>query len=295
MPTVLRKILSKMLGLDADYRGVVLYPPGHFYSPLVTHGQLLANESKLIDVDGLLWGNVDLQPDVQEQTLKKLVKAQPPDFPKEQTAGSRYYSGNSFFGYGSAAILSAVMRTYRPKRIVEVGSGFSSAVMLDTAERYDLPMNFTFVEPHPERLRSLLRSQDLASARVIEAPVQDVELDIFQALEANDLLFIDSSHVVKPGSDLADLFFRVIPSLKPGCIVHLHDIFYPEIYPRDWLLSGVSWNETFLLRAFLLFNESFKVIFFNAYAQKKFTDVLSAWDARVATSEMSSIWIQRVA
>lgn len=291
----LRKIRQALRRRDEDYRGVSLYPPGHFYSPLITLTQFCANEPGCLDSAGTLWRHVDLCPDVQSQTLEQIGRNPPPEFPETKTEGWRYYAKNDYYGYGSAAILAGMMQIYRPKRVVEVGSGFSSAAMLDTAECNGWDTRFTFIEPDPNRLKSLLRREDVDRVRIIEQPVQRVGLEVFQELERSDLLFIDSSHVIKPGSDLADLFFRVMPALKKGCLVHFHDIFYPEIYPREWMLKGISWNETFLLRAFLLFNESFKVVLFNQYAQKEFREALAAWSPRVADGEMSSIWIQRVA
>ena len=292
---VFKRFATNILHWHADYKGVALYPPGHYYSPLITPAQVLENEIGCLDPDGLLWRHVSLQPDVQENILKKMARVPLLEFPNEKTDDWRYYSRNGYFGYGSATILVGMMQIHQPKRIVEVGSGFSSAVMLDAAQRCDWDIEFTFIEPYPDRLKSLLRPTDHAKVQIIEQPIQKVGIELFQQLEANDLLFIDSSHVIKPGSELADLFFRVIPSLKRGCLVHFHDIFYPEVYPRDWLLQGISWNETFLLRAFLLFNECFKVIFFNPFARREFKEMFEAWDGRVAASEMSSMWIQRVA
>jgi predicted O-methyltransferase YrrM len=292
---IVRRFIKPILRLHPDYEHLSHYPPGHFHSPLVTPKQFLADEKAYLDPEGLLWKHVDLRPDVQRKTLEEMTHIPPLEFPKEKTPDWRYYANNSFFGYGSAAVLVAMIDLHRPKRIIEVGSGFSSAAMLDAAERRGWDTQFTFIEPRPRRLKILLRPADHAKARIIEQPLQNIGLDAFQQLEANDLLFIDSSHVAKPGSDLVELFCRIIPSLKPGCLLHFHDIFYPQTYPREWFLQGISWNETFLLRAFLLFNDSFKVLYFNPYAQQVFRDILEAWDPRVAASAVSSIWIQRVA
>src|ERR1017187_3893106 len=139
-----------------------------------------------------------------------LTTTSTPDFPHVQAPSFRYYSGNAFFGYESAFILSAMMLLYRPRRIIEVGSGFSSAVMLDTCQHCRLPVQLTFIEPFADRLRSLLRDADRSSVQLIEKPVQDVETAVFEKLETNDFLFIDSSHVTKVGSDLVDLFLRII-------------------------------------------------------------------------------------
>ena len=282
--------------MDSDYRGVLTFPPGHCHSPLFTPQDFHSREESYLDSRGEFWRNVDLRTEDQLRLLREMLSiTSAPDFPRAQSPSFRYYSENVFFGYESAFVLSAMMLLYRPRRIIEVGSGFSSAVMLDTCQHCQLPVQLTFIEPFADRLRSLLRDADRSSVQLIEKPVQDVETTLFEGLEANDLLFIDSSHVAKVGSDVVDLFFRIIPRLKVGCIVHLHDIFYPGTYPRNWVAQGIAWNETFLLRAFLLFNSSFRIVFFNSFAQKEFREVLTRSHPRLAENESSSLWLQRIA
>ena len=93
--------------------------------------------------------------------------------------------------------------------------------------------------------------------------VQNVKLIEFEKLEPNDLLFIDSSHISKIGSDLNYLLFEVLPSLKPGVIIHFHDILYPFEYPYEWIEKGIYWNEAYLLKAFLMHNKNYEILLFN--------------------------------
>jgi len=164
-----------------------------------------------------------------------------------------------------------MMRHFKPQRIIEIGSGHSSAIMLDTNEHFfDNKIHCTFIEPFPEeRLMQILRESDKLSHQIIKEKVQSVKLEVFQMLNKNDILFIDSTHVSKIGSDVNHLLFEVLPSLKPGVLVHFHDIFYPFELPKHWVLeSRYFWNENYILRAFLMNNEKYEIIIFNTYLQK---------------------------
>src|SRR5262249_30901378 len=154
----------------------------------------------------------------------------------------RYYFRNEWFGYADALVLYGMIRYLRPRRVIEVGSGFSSAVMLDTNDLFcGGRVALTFVEPYPDRLFSLLRGSDRDKHTVIARPVQDVDLSLFQALSDNDILFVDSSHVSKVGSDVNHLIFQILPALADNVVVHFHDIFYPFEYPKDWVYEGRAW------------------------------------------------------
>ena len=145
--------------------------------------------------------------------------------------------------------------------------------MLDTCElqlKYKPLM--TFVDPFTERLKSLLNPVDNSNCTIIESPVQEVALDVFRNLKEGDLLFIDSSHISKVGSDVNYLIFQVLPVLKPGVIIHFHDICYPFEYPRDWIMDGIFWNEAYLLRAFLMNNKDYEILLFNHYITDQFRD-----------------------
>ena len=129
--------------------------------------------------------------------------------------------------------------------------------MMDVNELFfDNRISLNFVEPYPERLYSLMSERDKQVSTVLEKPVQEIGPDFFGQLEKNDILFIDSSHVAKCGSDVNYLFFEILPALKSGVLVHFHDVFYPFEYPRDWMFSGWNWNEDYLLKAFLMYSRN---------------------------------------
>jgi predicted O-methyltransferase YrrM len=236
-------------------------PPGHFYSP-VPSAEDVERWSQSRNLDPANCAGLDLKMEAQKDFAALLAvnyreilfKAQPAD-------NLRYYFDNGFFSYGDAIFLHLIVRHLQPRQIVEVGSGFSSAVMLDTVDRFlNGNSKLTFIEPYPDRLKSLLRPDDARRCAVIEKGVQAVSLEVFTALEAGDILFVDSSHVSKAGSDVNYLLFEVYPRLKPGVWIHVHDIFPGFEYPEDWLRAGRAWNEASLVRAFLLFNDSFEIM-----------------------------------
>ena len=177
---------------------------------------------------------------------------------------------------------------------MEIGSGHSSCVVLDTNERFfGGSIECTFVEPYPELLRSLVREDDLERAKLLEAPLQTIGDDLFRSLQANDILLVDSTHVAKVGSDVNRIVFEVLPLLASGVHVHFHDVYYPFEYPR-WLgAGGRAWNEAYLLRAFLLYNDAFEVALFNSFLGQLHREALAAALPLAAPNPGSSLWLRR--
>ena len=159
------------------------------------------------------------------------------DFPfeVEKKEGLRFQLNNAAYSYSDAYILYSLIRKYEPKKIIEIGSGFSSALMLDMKDIYANDLELSFVEPFPIQLNKLISDTDKSNAKIIQKKVQDVDLSVFKALQKNDILFIDSSHVSKTGSDVNYEFFDIIPNLNSGAIIHVHDIFYPFEYSKHWV------------------------------------------------------------
>jgi hypothetical protein len=250
-------------------------PPGHFYSPIADLEDLKAREAAVFDPEAPL-PDVDLQP-AQQRALWDKFAAHAARFTLAETkdeataAGQRYFADNDQFGPGDATIYAGMLLEYRPKRLIEVGSGFSSALFLDVNARFfDGAITSTFIEPYPDRLLGLLSEADKARTTLRREPVQATPLEVFGQLEAGDVLFVDSTHVAKAGSDVNHLFFRVLPSLKPGVLIHFHDIFHPFEYPKEWFFNGNrSWNELYMLRAFMMNNTSYRVLFFNSWFAHK--------------------------
>ena len=184
-------------------------------------------------------------------------------FSETQTVGSRYYSDNGVFPAGDAAVLRAMINALKPHRIIEIGSGFSTACMLDAIDELGLSTKVTCIEPYADRLRGLLRRGD--APEILEKPVQQVELTRFSELQDGDILFIDSTHVLKTGSDIHYELFEVLPSLNPGVVVHFHDLPYPFEYPSQWVFEqNYSWNEAYGVRAFLTYNLVFRPLYSNS-------------------------------
>lgn len=246
------------------------------------------------------WEHIELRPDEQRSYYKDLIERFPfLPFPGKKTKQFRYYTDNTWFALPDAFTLSGVIRKEKPRRIIEVGSGFSSAVMLDTLDQTHESARLTFIEPSPDRLDALLASRDKSSATVLIKRVQEVPLSVFDQLEAQDVLFIDSSHVAKIGSDVTFLLLRVLPGLKRGVLVHLHDIFYPFSYPAGWIRTGRAWNESIFLRAFLVRNPDFQIMAFNSFAQHSFPEIFRerfpAFLNDAGASNAASIWLKKVA
>jgi hypothetical protein len=213
-------------------------------------------------------------------------------FPNTATQPWRYFGENGWFAWGDGIVLYAMIRKFRPKRILEVGSGFSSAVILDTVERYlGNTTHCTFIEPYPDRLRSLLRPNDQESCQVIVDRVHTVGIQPHLELSAGDILVIDSSHVSKVGSDVNWLVFEVLPRLAPGVLVHFHDVWFPFEYPETWFESGYALNEAFILRAFLTLNSRFQIIFWNDYLKKCETEWMRQNLPRCFEGWSTSIWL----
>jgi hypothetical protein len=242
------------------------YKPGHFYSPIPSIGYIHANQDRIFDVTNTP-ADIDLNVEFQLKLLNDLLIYYPQySFPFEASSSWRYYANNTYFNYTDSLSLFLLLNQFKPARIIEVGSGYSSACMLDTFDKFlKYTPQLTFIEPYADRLRSLLKPDELEKYSLLEKEVQHVHVSKFMELGENDLLFIDSSHVSKAGSDLNYILFEVLPVLKQGVIIHFHDICYPFEYPKEWLEAGIYWNESYLLRAFLMNNSAYEVILFNHF------------------------------
>lgn len=272
-------------------------PPGHFYSPIVDRRESAghldriersANEPSLpgIPMDrGRFRTNWnELRPFLAEPTLGTGASAE-----------HRYsIDRTGQFPRSDALMLHAMMRRFRPRKVIEIGSGHSSACMLDTADRHLDGCRFTFIDPYPERLLKLLRPEDRVH-EVLPQRVQDVPPERFATLEADDILFIDSSHVAKTGSDVCYELFEILPRIKEGVLVHVHDIFWPFEYRRKWVQDeNRSWNEAYFLRAFLTGNDAWRIEMFNDWMKRFERDLVERTAPAFLERAGGSIWLRRV-
>jgi predicted O-methyltransferase YrrM len=306
----LKPWLTRLLGLDAGAQAQLataqarlgalrkrmgMFPPGHFYSPIPDLEQVRKDEAAIWPIPERVVAGIDLHEERQLELLQAFAEfhAELP-FPKSKNESLRYYFENPAYGCSDAIILYCMLRYWRPRRVIEVGSGFSSCVVLDTNELcFNGAMEMTFIDPFPELLLSLIKEQDNGRITVLASGLQEVDLSAFDALGRNDFLFIDSTHVSKIGSDVNALFFRILPRLQPGVVVHFHDVFYPFEYPRDWTYQGISWNEDYILRAFLQYNDAFQILFFSSFLKHFHEDLFRRSLPLCFEDQGGCLWIQK--
>lgn len=256
--------------------------PSHFYFPI----------PQLKSFNGKDWtacrpcAGLDFRLDEQVDRLcmEWLRFASEWKFPEGATGNQHeFHLNNGFFEAVDAEVAYSIVRHYKPKRIVEVGSGnttllLTSAVRRNAAEGF--PCRFTSIEPHPP---SYLKD-DLPGLTSLHAkPVQKAPPELFRSLQANDILFIDSSHVVSIDSDVVFECLNILPLLAPGVIVHFHDIFVPLDYPEKFVKTNLCfWGEQYLLEAFLAFNSAFRVLWAASAMQQFRMQILQkifpSWD-----------------
>lgn len=271
------------------------HPLGHFYSPVGDIDALAAARARLWprEMVGVLAG-IDLCEDRQSHLLREVF---PPlladfDYPPQRDDECGYFLHNPQFSEADARALFALLRHWRPQRMVEVGSGYSTLLAADVNRRFlGGSLRITAIEPFP---RPFLHDLDgLAELRVER--VQDSPMEIFGELTQGDVLFIDSSHVLRTDSDLTHLLTGILPRLASGVRVHFHDVFLPDEYPPQWVIDeNRSWNEQYALQIMLAHNPRYRVLYATQYALTRLPE-----DARKAFGTLAgqsyaggSFWIE---
>ncbi len=270
-------------------------PPGHFYSPIPNIDQVIAEKTRIWKTKKQMPG-IELNHQLQLEHLQAFFKFSPTiPFNEHKTDNLRYYYNNDSYSYADAITLHSMIRTYKPRRIIEVGSGHSSCVMLDTnALFFNYSIDLTFIEPYPEYFFSLISEEDKKENTILNQKLQEVPISVFERLEENDILFIDSSHISKINSDVNYIFFEILPRLKKGVIIHFHDIFFPFEYPYEWIIEGRAWNEIYILRAFMQYNEIFKVLFMSTYAYNEFKQEITQKLPLFLNNPGGNFWIKKI-
>lgn len=275
----LKRVARKLINGAGNAAGIrKAFTDGHFYSPVVNTEEIGADATRIWPVAPPVVAGIDFNDVEQRRWLTEVLPRHLPDYdyPDDlpaSAAESVFYTRNSQFSWLDSRTLFAALREMRPRRMIEIGSGFSSLLTADVNHRFlGGRLDMTCIEPYP---RSFLRNGIPGLTRLIEARVQDVPLETFAALESGDVLFIDSSHVAKTGSDVNYIYFEIFPRLRPGVLIHIHDIFLPGDYPKEWVVDlGIHWNEQYLLRALLTHSHGFEVLFGSAYVLEHFPDLL---------------------
>lgn len=284
---------------DAEEGKPLAFPAGHFYSPIVDPLEATQQAHRLWPDAAPVLPGIDFNDAYHERVLREWFPRFMPDYdyPEHEADAAHpfdFYTQNSQFSWLDARAMFVLLRAWVPRRVIEVGSGFSSLLMADVNRRFlDGKMHVTCIEPYP---REFLKAGVPGISELVQSKVQDLPLSFFENLEAGDILFIDSSHVVKTGSDVNFLFLDVLPRLKPGVRIHVHDVFLPLEYPRDWVIDmNRSWNEQYLLRALLMHSSTFRVLFGCTYAFIKHLPLVIAGLAHPKGHGFAggSLWIER--
>ena len=274
------------------------HPSGHYYSPIPSYDDVERDQQRIFathkrDLPGIR---------IDEQRMRNYLErfsSYQSDFPytEERDPKLRFYLDNETYSRGDAVVLYSMLRLLQPQRVIEIGSGLSTWLMIDINERFfGNRINLVSVDPYPERMEDGLRGDDRKHIEIIPHRVQDVDLRMFADLEPNDIVFIDSTHVSKCDSDVNRIFFEILPALKPGVLIHFHDTFWPFEYPRQWLLEiGVAWNEAYQMRAFLQYNRAFEIDFFSDYVANFMRVEAEASIPVFLRGPGSSIWLRRSA
>lgn len=264
----------------------------HYYEPLFDFRKISYNKK----------GNTLLDLRVSEQLVfldsLKSYSHELNGFPLlKKTEKVSYYYKNGSFQYGDGELYYSIIRKNRPQRILEIGSGFSTLMALEAITKNETEhpteevTQLTCIEPYEMPFLEGL------NIHLIREKIEDVIPSVFSELHDNDILFIDSSHIIRPGGDVNYLILKILPTLNKGVWIHFHDIFIPDNYPVEWLRDEFRlWNEQYLLEALLLNNEKFEIIcamhYLNATYKKEVNCVFPVL-AAYAEDAPSSFWIRR--
>jgi predicted O-methyltransferase YrrM len=276
--------------------------PIHFYEPIPDINSLDSNlwkkKSELIGIN--MNENVQLE---YIDLFTNLYKSEYKSFSRYKTnIPFQYYTHNPSFSTINGEVLYCMIRHFKPNKVLEIGSGNSTFVSAYALEKNKLENHtgeLISIEPYP---KSILKQGFPGLSELIEKNLQDVELSLFENLSTNDILFIDSSHMLKFGSDVHYEYLEILPRLNKGVIVHIHDIFLPAEYPEDWLKKQhYFWNEQYLLQSFLTFNDSFEILWASNYLHIKYPDKLSSMSESYSDYSKnkqwtgpSSFWIRKI-
>lgn len=274
--------------------------PVHFYQPVpdtrTLRDELWSRPSELI--------GIDLREQAQLELLSGFVDRFKPEcdaIARERTdEPNQYHVLNRSYGPVDGEILYCMIRHFKPRRIFEIGSGFSTRLaaqaVLKNKEADGCESELVAFEPYADEG---LKRGFPGLTRLVETKIEDVPLDEFAQLGENDILFIDSSHVLKLGSDVQYEYLEILPRLNAGVIVHIHDIFLPAEYPRQWAMEKrIFWTEQYILQAFLSCNDSFEVLWAGNFMHQrhagKLAEAFTSYGQVPDWTGPGSFWMKRI-
>lgn len=261
----------------------------HYYEPMFNPAHLrysLRNDRNLPGLDMNVDGQLELLDmfDYADELSKIPIY--------EPQGERRYYYNNTSYTSGDGEYLYNMIRHFKPKRIIEVGSGYSTLMAIEAIKHNEsegTPCKHWCIEPYE------MPWLEKTTAKIIREKLEDVDIGIFKSLEANDILFIDSSHIIRPQGDVLREYLEILPILKSGVVVHIHDIFTPKDYLDEWVCElNKFWNEQYLLEAFLSGNTSYEVIGAVNYLKHNHFEALKEKCPTVTEAhEPGAFWIRK--
>lgn len=272
----------------------------HYYSPIPDINDLKQRRiwNRKSDLAG-----INFQPENQVKLLLELGaqfgnECEWPLSPTENRLD--FFTENNSFSFGCAAGLHTILRKFKPNQIIEIGSGNSSLIISSALLRNQadgISCDYIIIDPYP----SLEIETSLPGlTKIIKQQVEITDTSYFDRLQENDILFIDSGHTVRTGSDVNFLFLEILPRLAPGVIVHIHDIALPYEYPEVYFTNPgfrMFWTEAYLLQAFLSFNSGFEVLMAMNYLmvdkKKEFCEAFIHYAPDKQKAISGSFWIRR--
>ena len=295
MKNIFRRIKWKVINKTFAFWQMLGFhiTPVHFYQPIPDTRELGAAQfEKKTGARG-----IEFNENNQLDLLSLLANKYRNEFIEFEAGSDKngYFVNNSEFGPGDAEMLYYMVRELKPKSIIEIGSGYSTSLMLSAILKNRNEGNqckLTVIDPYPKLFVRELGN----SIRLIDKKVQDIEMGEFKKLGKNDILFIDSSHILKIGSDVHYEFLEIIPEINSGVFIHVHDIFMPAEYPKKWILKDhLFYNEQYILQAFLSFNDEYKIIWSANYMHQRHGELLQKGFCfyRPNVNSPGSFWFKR--
>lgn len=261
----------------------------HYYDPqFVYSAQFDADRKRNLHIDLRETAQISFLNSLNYSGELKMLKTD------EDLSKRSFYVNNPAFGPGDADMYYLLIRNCKPKRIIEIGSGFSTLLAVEAIrqnKREGFETEITCIEPY-----EMSWLKEIPEVRLIRQRVEKISLEIFSSLEDNDILFIDSSHIIRPENDVLFEFLQLLPVLRKGVLVHIHDIFTPRHYRNDWLTEEFRfWNEQYLLEAFLYYNNTFQVVAaLNYLKHDYYEDASKILTLLTPVAEPASFWLRKV-
>lgn len=268
--------------------------PNHFYYPIPDTNELLTSGvcQKVSDLPG-----IDMHVEDQKDLLCSVFPQyreeynQIPLYKTDDLLPYQFHFNNSIFDHVDAFVLYCMIRHFKPRNIIEVGSGWSTRLSAQAAVKNG-STRLVSIEPYPG---DVLQAGFPGLDSLITKKVQEVDPSVFEQLGEGDILFIDTSHVIKTGNDVNYLYLEILPRIQKGVIVHIHDIFLPQEYPAWWMSElFLFWTEQYLLQSFLTYNSHFRVLFANNYMRMNYLDLVKeAFPTCTYYDVTSSFWMKK--